>query len=321
MTTRFVRRLAAAATALTLGLLAGCGSDGPGAATAAQGQPTPVARDLGSYDAFVLASAENNTLFADVYAIRFQPFGIDRITTGKRISRLGADRDHVVVAAGDENVDRLAVVSGTGDLLPVPGLGRPHAFAPKVVDGVVYYRDIDEADREDDSRYFAYNLGDQSKKLLFRTQKTHFGLAPMNGGRTISTTDSEDGPVRAVVRDKSGKQNSFDLGDEAGSGGALGRDWFAYALVGVDESGEDKALGLALLNPDTGKIKRVLGVQAVAWSPDGTRLLAKRIGSPTDSALVLLDPAKPEKLLDVHTVSGLAIYSGAWVRGEALPSS
>lgn len=314
------RRLAVAATALALGLLAGCGSDGPGAATAAQAPPPPVARDLAGYDAYVLASAENNYLFADVYAIRFQPFTIDRLTTGKRISRLGADRDHLLVAAADQDVDRLASVSGTGELLPVPGLGRPYAFAPNVVEGVMYYRDIDPVDREDDSRYFAYDLNERTNKLLFRSEKTQFDLTPLDDGRLISTTSSEDGPVRVLIRGKAGKQSSIALGAEGGGGGELGRDWFAYPLVGADERGEDKAVGLALLDPETGTIKRVPGVQAVAWSPDGTRLLARRIGSTTDTALVLLDPAKPDAPVAVHTVPGLAIYSGSWVRGDALPS-
>lgn len=315
------RRLAAAATALALGLLAGCGSDGPGAATAAQ---TPVARDLATYDAYVVASAENNSLFADVYAIRFQPFAIDRITAGKRISSLGADADQVLVAAGDQNIDHLAVVSGTGDLLPVPGLGRPHAFEPTVVDGVLYYNDIDPAERKDEYRYFAYDLSEQSTKLLFRSVTTRFGLTPMDNGRLFSTTSSEDGPIKVAIRSRAGKERFISLGADAG-GGTLGRDLFAYTTVGVDARGEERATGLALLDPDTGKTERVPGLQPLAWSPDGTQLLAKRIGStsertPTDTALVLLDPAKPDAPVDVRTVPGLAIYFGSWVRGEALPS-
>ncbi|MGQ0463827.1 MAG: hypothetical protein ACT4QG_00760 [Sporichthyaceae bacterium] len=324
MSTRFAGRLAAAATALTLGLLSGCGG-GPGAATAAQTPPLPAARDLASYDAYVVASAENNHLFGDVYAIRFQPFAIDRITTGKRISSLGADGRDVLVAAGDANIDRLAVVGGTGDLLPVPGLDRPHAFQPTVVNGVMYYTDTDEVDRKDENRYFAYDLRKQTKTLLFRTEKTEFGLTPTHNGRLLTTTSSEDGPIKVVIRGKAGKKlRSFELGPDAG-GGEFGRDWFAYTLVGADERGEDKVVGSALLDFDTGKIKRLPGVQPVAWSPDGTRLLAKRIGSapegsPTDTALVLLDPAKPDTPVDVHIVPGLAIYFGTWVRGDALPA-
>ncbi|MGQ0464786.1 MAG: hypothetical protein ACT4QG_05655 [Sporichthyaceae bacterium] len=321
---RLVRTLAAAATALTLGVLAGCGSDGPGAATAAQSPPTPVARDLASYDAYVVASAENNPLFADVYAIRFQPFAIDRITTGKRISSLGADKSSVLVAAGDENVDRLAMVGGTGDLLPIPGLGRPHAFAPTVVDGVAYYKDIDPAERKDEYRYFAYDLTQQTKKLLFRTVETRFDLTPMDNGRLFSTTSSEDGPIKVVIRSRTGKERFLPLRVNAG-GGPLGRDLFAYTTLGVDERGEKQATGMDLLDLDTGKSTHVAGLQPVVWSPDGTQLLAKRIGStpdgsPTDTALVLLDAAKPDAFVDVRTVPNLAIYFGTWVRGEALPA-
>jgi hypothetical protein len=37
------------------------------------------------------------------------------------------------------------------------------------------------------------------------------------------------------------------------------------------------------------------------------------------SPLVLLDPNRPEDLVELGTVPGLAIYSGTWVRG-AIPS-
>ncbi len=68
--------------------------------------------------------------------------------------------------------------------------------------------------------------------------------------------------------------------------------------------------------PKTGKTTRTPGLQLICWSPDGTRLLARRTTSPTDSQLVLLDPAKPSAAVDVADVPGLTIYSGAWVRGE-----
>jgi hypothetical protein len=44
-------------------------------------------------------------------------------------------------------------------------------------------------------------------------------------------------------------------------------------------------------------------------------LLAPRIGTPTDSELVLLDPAHPEAPIELATIPGLSIFSGSWVRG------
>ncbi|MGQ0623644.1 MAG: hypothetical protein ACT4PP_03170 [Sporichthyaceae bacterium] len=122
---RWRRALAGACAAAALMSLAACSSD-DGERVAA---PAPlVERELDSYDAFVLASDENNPLFADVYGLRFEPLVAERVTTMKRISSMGADVDHVVVSAADRDVDRLAVVNGDGTLAPVPGLGRPYAF-------------------------------------------------------------------------------------------------------------------------------------------------------------------------------------------------
>ncbi|MGQ0624575.1 MAG: hypothetical protein ACT4PP_08000 [Sporichthyaceae bacterium] len=309
-------RFRLAAAVASLALLTGCGADSGDALTSSPA--APLARDLPTYDAYVLASAENNPLFADVYAIRFQPFAIDRITTNKRISSVSADKDQVLVAAADQNVDRLAVVSGSGELLPVPGLGRPHAFEPLVVDGVMYYQDIDEAKRKDDNRFFSYDLSRQTKKLLFRSAEDYYGLAPLSGGRLIYTTADEKDASEVVVRNKAGRERSISLGADGGNVGALGRDWFAHAVAEVDELGESRIIGLRLLDPDTGRTKMIPGLQAVTWSPDGTRLLARRINFPTDSALVLLDPARPNAVVDVATVPGLAIYAGSWVRGAAV---
>lgn len=178
------RSLAAGVVAVTLLLgVAACAESDSTSPTAASTAPG-LARDLSSYDAFVIASAENNPLFADVYGLRFEPLAAERITTMKRISTMGADAERIVVAAADGDVDRLAVVTGDGSLVPVPGLGRPHAFAPVVKDGTIYYEVLAD---DDVSRTLAFDLAQKTKKVLFKSRDLP---ADIRCGRANSCTES-----------------------------------------------------------------------------------------------------------------------------------
>lgn len=319
MRTRIRRALAGAGVAAVLVTTPACsGGDTEGRAAAITAPAGPVVRDLGSYDAFVLASAENNPLFADVYGIRFEPFAVERITTDRRVSSLGADEENVVVAAADQDVDRLAVVTGSGELQRVPGLGRPFAYNPTVVDGTMYYEDFAETPTGDVNRYYAWDLDERKKALLFKYTEGLAGIKPASRGQfafgKASTGDSDV----IVVRSKAGKLSRFTF-DGDSSGLSVGRQWISSTLVGTDSRFGDKPEALLLLDPDTGTIKRVPGLQAICWTPDGTRLLARRTAALTDSQLVLVDPAKPDAAVALETVPGLVIYSGSWVRG-AVPS-
>lgn len=302
-------------TALALALLAGCSGEESGEQAAVDTTP-PAVRDLNTYDVFVQASAEDNPLFADLYGIRFAPFVVDRITTGKRISTMGADAKHLVVAAADGDVDRLAMVTGAGELQPIPGLDRPYGFSPDVIDGVLYYEDIDPEGVKDENRFFAFDLNNGAKKLLFRSAKEYNQLKPLSGGRLLMVADGGDGSAQVTIRSKSGDQTRYTLGGQGGAGD-LGRDWFAGTLGSPDDNFGGTIEALVLLDPDTGRMKRVPDLQVLSWNPDGTRLLARRAGTGNDSRLVLLDPNKPEAAVDVLTVPGLTIYDAVWVRGDA----
>lgn len=314
-TPRVGARLAAVGAALALLLPAGCSGDDsrPAAAEAAQ----PVARDLASYDVFVRGSAINDPANADLYGIRFEPFVIDRITVDKRISSLGADKDHLLVAAADENIDQLAQVTGSGELQPIPGLGRPFAYSPRILDGVLYFDDAQGDDAKGENRSFAWDLQKQTKKLIFQTKEEIGGATPMSRGRLALSKRTADGSYEALVRSKAGKVTRFPVDDVFG--GALRGHVRALTLVGAGDRFGDKPEAIVLLDLDTGKRRRIDGLQVVAWNPAGTRLLARRTGAPTDSALVILDPAKPDALVEVATVPGLAVYGGAWVRGDVAP--
>ncbi|MGQ0466133.1 MAG: hypothetical protein ACT4QG_12510 [Sporichthyaceae bacterium] len=48
-------------------------------------------------------------------------------------------------------------------------------------------------------------------------------------------------------------------------------------LVGPGDTFGDRAEALLLLNLETGRKRRLPGLQVVDWNPEGTRLLARRI--------------------------------------------
>lgn len=118
-----------------------------------------------------------------------------------------------------------------------------------------------------------------------------------------------------MVRQASGKTKSFPV-TANGFGLELGKNWLATTIQETSGTFGDKPSALELINRATGKFQRIEGLQAVCWSPDGTKLVARRVGDPLSSPLVLLDPNKPNDLVELGTVPGLAIYSGTWVRGE-----
>ncbi|MGQ0466129.1 MAG: hypothetical protein ACT4QG_12490 [Sporichthyaceae bacterium] len=305
------RRAAAALAALALVLPAGCGGDSENTAAA---QATPVARDLASYDAFVLASAENNPLFADVYGLRFDPLVAERITVDKRVSSLTADDERVLVAAADQDVDRPAQVTGTGELLPIPGLGRPFAYTPYLRDGVMYYHDAQGEETTGKFRYWAWDLAKRQQSSLFRSKKDLASAHPLGEGRFMVRVPPDSQGDRLAVRNRSGKLTEFGLGGNV-SDVLPGRDYFAATLVGEGDRFGDTPESLVLVDAKSGEHRRVPGLQVVAWNPDGTRLLARRIAAAGQSELVLLDPANPAEPVEVGTVPDLTIYTGTWVRG------
>ncbi|GAA0609440.1 hypothetical protein GCM10009547_09400 [Sporichthya brevicatena] len=306
-----VRRAATAAAAAVLLLSSGC-SDSDADSSAPATTTPGVSRDLASYDAFVLASEENDPLFADVYGLRFDPLIAERITTVRRISTLSADDEHVAVAAADGDADRLALVEGDGSLVPVPGLGRPYAFAPVLHDGVLHY-EAPEVDT-DARRFLAFDLAKRKRTVVGRST-TLAAPYPLASGAVLynRVQDVVGAPTTVVLKSTNGKARELSFGVRV-YGGGVGAEWTSGTINAADNRFGDKPEALILLNLKTGKTKRIDGFQDVCWSPDGTRLLARRVGDPRSSPLVLIDPESQE-VTEVGTVPGLAIYSGTWVRG------
>ena len=243
--------------------------------------------------------------------MRFDPFTVERITTDKVVSALGADEQHLIVAAADEQVDRLAEVSGAGELGPVAGLGRPAGYSPTVRDGLLYFDDAAGKGAKGRYRFFTFDLAQQTKTMVYRSTKDLGAPKPMADGRLLVTVAGKAGQDRLAIRDKAGKLTALPtLGDIAVV--RPGAELVAVTLVRGGADGASQAL--LLFNPDTGEKQVIPDLQMVAWSPDGRHILARRTESPTDSRLVILDPTKAP--VELGTIPNLAIYGGAWVRGD-----
>jgi hypothetical protein len=296
--------------ALTLSL-AGCGNDDAAAAEAA----------LSSFDLVVVGSATNDPLHADLYGIRFDPLSAVQITHGKNISTVDATASRVVVAAADGKVDQLALVGADGALSELSGMGRPFAYNPTFVDDHTVMFDDVLVPREDVevSRTVQWDEATKAKKILFQTTDNLIGSTPGPDGQVAVIRTRKNGRQSVVVRAASGETKEVPI---AGDIGRL--DWGPrYIAIGLNDgdmkAGKDPSIATILLDPAAGKQLQLGGSQPVAWTPDGTKLLVRQTGDAVNSQLAFFDPAKPDEPLQrLGGITGLVIYSGAWVRGNPL---
>lgn len=272
--------------------------------------------DPARYDAIVLGSEENNPLSADVYGVTFDPLNVERITVDKRVSSVDANAERIVVAAADSRTDRLAFVALDGELAPVPGIGRLFAYAPVFTsDGGLLYQDFRVKGDQDVNRYWRWDESTRKAVQLFRSTEQLFG--PFIGDSSDERLAFVRNPGmlgnEIVLRNSDGtKPRSFAI-SEVMSGSSWGASLLALSVAAEGSKFGDTPSDLIFLNPKSGEQVRVPGYQAVAWTPDGTKLLVRSTGDLGSSVLSLLDPKNPTAPQSLGTIPGLAIYSGAWV--------
>lgn len=297
-----------AASGLLIGL-AGCGEDDASAADA----------PLSSFDLVVVASATNDPLHADLYGIRFDPLSAVQITHGKNVSTVDATATRVVVAAADGTVDQLALVGSDGTLAEIPGVGRPFAYNPTFVDAHTLMFDDVLVPKENVqvNRTVQWDETAKAKKVLFQTDDNLIGSTPGPGGQVAVIRTAADGRKSVVIRAASGETRAVAVD------GDVGRiDWgpryIAIALNNTKvQPGGDPSIATILLDPDNGKQLQLGGSQPVAWTPDGTKLLVRQTGDAKNSQLAFFDPARPDgELQRLGGITGLVLYSGAWVKGD-----
>lgn len=316
LTGRSHRRRAFIATLLGLLVfvgISGCGDDA--AAPSALGATSPEAA-LSDYDLVVVASAENNPLYSDLYGITVNPLSATRITTDKRISSLDAFAGQVVVAAADGPTDRLAFVADNGVLTPIPGLGRPFAYSPNFrPDGSVVFRDFVQDNDVAIYRTREWDRTSERTRTLSRSKEELLGLQLASDGRSLYLRNNETGDDVVVVENTEGRQRSFRLnGDGAGYLG-WGRDHIAATASAADASFGEQATGTVLITIDTGEQELVPGWQPIAWNGEGTKLLARSTADLARSELAFLDPLNPAAPERLGVLPALAVYFGSWMRG------
>lgn len=311
-------RLARAATGrglLALGLaasLAACGGGGeqpPATTTIAGNAPA-----LDSFDVYAIGNDEGNVLFADIYGITLNPLGAQRLTVDKRISSVSAAGDSVVVAAGDEQIDKLALVAEGGALVPIPGLGRPNAFTPQVMaDGTIRFRDQGPGE-EAQNRYVSYDPATGRSKVLYESKKGFGdGVRATPFGLFTSMARPDDGDASVVLVARDGSKRRFAVAPRLGTAES-GKSLLAIDVFGSGEAGAPPT-DTVLLDPKTGEKTTVEGWAPLAWSPDGEKLLVVRAADTRlpDAELAVLDPANPDAPEILGTIPGLTFFQASWV--------
>jgi hypothetical protein len=206
-------------------------------------------------------------------------------------------------------------VSSSGELTPIPGLGQPDGLYPMLRDGVLYYGDAEGATAADRYRYYAWNLAGQRKTLLF-SSAVNQRPKPAEGGRVVLTEKGASGKDTLVVRDAAGEVARYPLKTTVGAV-RVGRDFAAASTLGGGSAGAVLPDGLLLVNLATGRTTAVPGLMVLCWSPDGTRLLAVRIGTTDETRLVLVNPKQPEAPQQPFDTIPFPMFEGVWVRGHA----
>lgn len=307
---------AAGVTLLAATLAAGCGGGGGGLERVAGPPPPPISgRAIADFELYVQASEESRILFADIYGLDLEPLTPHRLTSGKRISTMDANAEHIVVAAADGDIDRLGYLLDGGEIGPIPGLGRPYAFSPTFeTDGSILYSDYTEREPGDAgiNRFFDWDPQTGKRKLLIKTPSDDV-YGPVTGPMGQRAVLGQPGrPNVIVIEDADGGKRSIRVPEDTG-GLIWGARWIALGFSVEDQKFGVLPTDLVLLDPESGERKRVDGWEPLTWTPDGTRLLVRKTADPTTSELALLDPNNPDDLEPVGTLPNFTIYGAAWV--------
>lgn len=270
-----------------------------------------------SFQVYVVGNFEGNRLLADIYGIKLEPFGVERLTVNKRISAMSAGPEAVVVAAADQQVDKLGQVADGGEIVAIPGLGRPLAFSPVLEpDGRIRYQDVRYPGERTVYRELVWDPIKATSRVTTRTDDNLGVREPGPAGRYLRLTYPLDGPptvsVGAGERERAVyRAGSEDIATVMWSRSGSGRRLIAIglALTGVNFRPPSSTL---FLDPDSGTMRRVQGWGALDWSPDGNELLVVKVENGA-STLALMDPNSPEDPRVLGTVPELAIFQAEWV--------
>lgn len=296
-----------------LALTTGLGACGGGSDTGAPAAMSSEAQRLQNFEVYAIASAEGNELQADVYGLTLNPLRAFRLTTDKRVSWLSADENTVVVAAADEQIDKLGYLLEGGSIGPLADLGRLVAYSPEIQsDGTIRYQD-DGAGDASINRYMAYDPEAGRTRVLYRTTKDLNVVAAMPGGKFLEVIHRDSAVDQVAVVSLQGGRRIFPVADRIASPIA-GKTLVAVAAFTAADVNLP-ADATVILDPRTGRVRTVEGWAPLTWTPDGTKLLVVRAGETRrpDAELAVLDPGSPDRPEILGTIPGLTFFQADWV--------
>jgi hypothetical protein len=237
-------------------VIAGCTE---GKAKRAQCVPSAPGAGDGIY---VMAGAEASS--ADLYTLRL-PLTFHRLTTDARISSLGANSDMVVVSSARLDVDRLESWNGC-ELVPVSGLGSPHAYTP----ALSRERKLAYIELGDSSGALSFTLKtwdiDAQRAVEILSSKSPLANPCWGDGNVLRVLENPGNQPNILTVDTAGRVSREPAGVDDGLVMRCSRD-----VVAISPS-RTRARTL-LIDLPTGRRRVIAGWSALAWSPDGTRLL------------------------------------------------
>ncbi|MGH9023804.1 MAG: hypothetical protein ACRDV9_12025, partial [Acidimicrobiia bacterium] len=213
-----------------------------------------------------------------LYDLRLSPPTLELLAPTKRVSNVGACADHVVVAAGQQEVgftDHLQELR-IGALVPIDGLGPLQAFSPRLAgDCRVAYTWVDRGTTPLVGELRIWDPSPKSGRTLYRARPgdgplatTDWGpngeaaairLRPVPNGDVAPGTPPGRSPAVVVVR-PDGSVSEIALSGDPGLF-TWGKRWMAV----MDE--EQQAT--VFIDPATSERRTLRDWRPVVWSPDG----------------------------------------------------
>ncbi len=244
-----------------------------------------------------------------LYELTFTPPALRLLTETNRVSSVGACRDKVVVAAGQQEVgfsDHLQELRA-GALHPLEGSGVQPGFTPDLDDDCrVAYTWVDRTAGSQDFELRVSPAENGSVKTLYRGQP---GDGPLvnpqwgpdgevavvrqpSGQATEPHDDSDDRPAAVIIVRPDGSTSEIATG-----GHILGVTWGRRWLAVMDERE-----GTIFIDAKGGQRTVLPGWYPLTWSPDGDQLLLH--DASTQRTLGIVDAA------DLNTVRPAGMVSG-----------
>jgi hypothetical protein len=294
---------------LLLATLGGCGGAKSEIAAAAD----PLAQST-RYDVYLIGIEPALGGGTALYGLNLDPLQTHRLAVDPAWFGPTAHGEQVVVEGG--NGSHLGLLQPDGTVGPIPGLGQPEGDSPELLaDGRVRWSDTGGPKDKDLRRFLEWSPATKKTKVLDQVQSSKYvEFASGPGDGYLKALETKPGRYElSVVTAK--KTWTHKLPSQPLTLSA-GRDWIAAWVDNVKTSTKSDHLLLAI-SPSKGVVKELKGMQPIAWSPGGRRLLAAAegaAGKPVTLREIWFDPGAVANR-DIGEIPAMEVESGAWRAG------